>query len=329
MNAPLQDACARPVNYLRISVTDRCNLACVYCKPLSPSPRLLHEDILRFEEILVIARAALESGIRKIRITGGEPLVRKGTLSFLKKLSHLPGLEKLAITTNGVLLPSSLDQLQDAGVHQINVSLDTLDPEVFFRITGKDAFHGVWAGIEEALARKCFIIKLNAVALRGINEKDFPALASLALDNSLSVRFIEEMPIGHHHHADHRPVLVQEIKNALKDLGPLIPLPSDPLDGPARKFTFPGARGEIGFIPALSRHFCHTCNRLRLTADGRLRPCLLSDISHDIKGPLRRGADKKEIQSIFISCLRHKGAEHIFHPDSEGQVDTAMARIGG
>ncbi|TYT74501.1 GTP 3',8-cyclase MoaA [Desulfobotulus mexicanus] len=325
----MQDACARPVNYLRISVTDRCNLACIYCNPISPSPRLRHEDILRFEEILVIARAALEIGIRKIRITGGEPLVRKGIFPFLKKLGSLPGLERLAITTNGILLPSSLDRLQDAGVHQINISLDTLDPETFFRITGKDAFHEVWTGIEEALARKSFIIKLNAVALRNVNEKDFSALASLALNNNISVRFIEEMPIGHHHHADHRPVLVQEIQDSIGALGSLTPLPSDQLDGPARKFTFPGAKGEIGFIPALSRHFCHTCNRLRLTADGRLRPCLLSDISHDIKGPLRHGAGKKEIQNIFISCLRHKGAEHIFHPDSEGQVDTAMARIGG
>ncbi|MCW7754693.1 GTP 3',8-cyclase MoaA [Desulfobotulus sp. H1] len=329
MTLPLQDGCGRPVTYLRISITDHCNLRCLYCTPEKPNPRLSHQHILRFEEILVIAQTALDMGIRKIRITGGEPLIRKGVFSFLNHLGKLPGLRRLAITTNGVRLASTLNQLEEAGVHQLNISLDTMDPGKFARITGKDCFHTVWEGIERAVESGSFRIKLNAVALRGINEKDFLPLASLARQWPVSVRFIEEMPIGHRHNRNHRPILVPEIRQILEPLGPLSPISSEAEDGPASRFSFPGAIGEIGFIPALSRHFCHNCNRLRLTADGRLRPCLLSDESMDIGGPLRRGVPNSRLQEILRESLKHKGAEHHFNPESADQVDTAMIRIGG
>jgi cyclic pyranopterin phosphate synthase len=325
----LVDGCARPVTYLRISVTDRCNFSCCYCTPSKPNPRLSHEDILRFEEILTIARIGLDLGIRKIRITGGEPLVRKGLLPFLRTLGQLPGLERLALTTNGMLLEDALPFLREAGVHQINLSLDTLDPEKFRKITGKDAFHVVWRALTAALDTEAFTLKLNAVALRGVNEADLLPLALLAQKWPISVRFIEEMPIGHAQKKTGSPLLVPEIQKHLMPLGPLTPLASGFTDGPAQRFTFPGAKGEIGFIPALSRHFCKTCNRLRLTANGRLRPCLLSDASTDIRTALRQHEDENTLKALFHKSLRHKGAEHVFEPGGTGQVDTAMARIGG
>lgn len=314
---------------MRVSVTDHCNFSCCYCTPARPEPKLCHDDILRFEEILVLVRTGISLGIKKIRITGGEPLMRRGLFPFLDQLGHLPGLERLALTTNGLLLQKALPFLKKAGVQQLNISLDTLNPEKFHKITGVNAFHTVWHAIETALDMGGFTIKLNAVALRGNNEEDLLPLARLAESWPVSVRFIEEMPIGHGRKNGTPPLLMPEIRERLASLGPLIPLNGEEMDGPAQRFSFPGANGELGFIPALSRHFCKTCNRLRLTAHGRLRPCLLSDDSTDIKTALRNGADREELREIFRLSLKCKGAEHTFDPGSEGQVDTAMARIGG
>lgn len=325
----LTDRFQRPITYLRISITDHCNLACSYCTPEKPSPKLAHEEILSFEEILRLARIAVSSGIQKIRITGGEPLARRGVGPFLMELGRTPGLQRLALTTNAVLLHDLLPDLLAAGVDQLNISMDTLKRETFQKITGRDRFCEAWKGIRAAQKTGTFTIKLNAVALRGVNDMEIADLAALSLQENISVRFIEEMPIGRHHLQDRPPMLIPEIREKVMAIGPLLPVESSPLDGPAERFRIKGAAGEVGFISALSRHFCGRCNRLRLTSDGRLRACLLSDQATDIKTPMRNGASDDALAELFTQTVMQKGQEHHFRPESTDQVETAMQRIGG
>jgi cyclic pyranopterin phosphate synthase len=299
----LIDACNRRLNYLRISITDRCNLSCAYCLPCGDIPRLAHADILRYEEILRIVQVGAGLGISKVRVTGGEPLVRKGVYAFLSELSRIPGIRDLSLTTNGVLLMENIENIRSAGVTRINVSLDTLKPERYRDITGRMAFAQVWEGIRAAEALGFNPIKLNVVALSGVNDDELVELARLSLRFPFHVRFIEFMPIGQSRIGARPPLLVPEIQERIRVLGTLVPVPRTEMDGPAHRYRFEGGRGEIGFIPAISHQFCSRCNRLRLTASGQLRPCLLSDRQEDLKGFLCVGCSDEDLVEIFFEVI--------------------------
>jgi len=325
----LIDPYKRHLSYLRISITDRCNLRCIYCMPREMIPKLEHADVLRYEEILRVAKVAAGLGITKLRVTGGEPLVRRDVCDLLTQLNRTPGIREVSLTTNGVLLTERLDDLLAAGVRRINVSLDSLKPERFAAITRVDCFQKVWDGIMAALDRGMAPVKINVVALRGINDDELPDLAALSLRYPVHVRFIEQMPIGEAAMRPVQPLLTPEIKTLLAPLGRLEPVPATANDGPAERHRIPGAPGEIGFISALSHHFCDRCNRLRLTASGGLRPCLLSDHEEDMRTPLRQGASDVELAQVFLSAVRHKPARHHLAEPRHEEIASAMSGIGG
>ena len=325
----LIDPCNRHLNYLRISITDRCNLKCIYCVPRDKITRLSHDDILTYEEILRLVKIGVELGISKVRVTGGEPLVRKGVYGFLSQLSRISGLADLSLTTNGVALKDNLTKIKSAGIKRINISLDTLQRKKFEHITGLDRFDQVWQGIEMARDMDFQPIKLNIVALNGVNDDELTDMALLSFDNPFHIRFIEYMPIGDSQMGNGPLLLAPEIKKRLSELGQLVPVGNSANDGPAQRYRFQGARGEIGFIPALSHHFCETCNRLRLTASGQLRPCLLSDHHEDIKGPLRAGCSDDELVEIFFKTVRYKPSDHNLSSGNQFRVCGQMRAIGG
>jgi cyclic pyranopterin phosphate synthase len=328
MTSKLIDKYHRHLNYLRVSITDRCNLECVYCRPGGLIPILPHAEILSYEEILRIVGVGVKLGISKVRITGGEPLVRRGVFDFLKKLAAMEGIRDLSLTTNGVLLRDNTHRIRAAGIRRINVSLDTLDPRRYHRITGRDCFDRVWQGIEEAHRAGLFPIKINVVALRGVNEDELTDLAALSLEYPFHVRFIEYMPMGMAADREKgKTMLTPEIRQRIETLGSLSPVKRGASDGPAERFRLEGARGEIGFISAISQHFCHQCNRLRLTASGQLRSCLLSDRQVDMKTPLRTGCSDDDIAAIFFDAVRHKPSAH--HLASQHKIKGQMSAIGG
>ena len=325
----LIDTCNRHLNYLRISITDRCNLQCRYCVPRDLIPKLSHNDILTYEEILRLVRIAIRLGISKVRVTGGEPLVRKGVYAFLQKLVAIKGLKDVSLTTNGILLKDNLEKIQAAGISRINISLDTLNPSKYREITGFDEFDSVWQGIEKANCMGFYPIKLNVVALRGINDEELAEMARLSFRYPFHVRFIEYMPIGRSDFSPDSLLLAPEIKSRISELGNLVAVQETENDGPAQRYQFEGAVGEIGFIPALSQHFCNKCNRLRLTASGQLRPCLLSDHQEDLKTAIRQDVSDRQLADIFIRAVRHKPSDHNLLANSSARVSAAMRGIGG
>ncbi len=325
----LTDPYRRHLNYLRLSVTDRCNLKCAYCVPRELIPKLLHRDILRYEELLRVVRIGVSLGITKVRVTGGEPLVRKGIAEFLSELTAIDALTDASLTTNGVLLGTYLDRLRDAGIRRINVSLDTLQRKKFERITGVDAFDTVFAGILSAVDAGFSPVKINAVALRGINDDELVDLARLSIDRPLQVRFIEHMPIGTAMVGAQPPLLAPEIRERIRPLGELIPVKSSGGDGPAERYRLPGAAGEIGLIRPLSHHFCSHCNRLRLTASGMLRPCLLSDYEEDLRTPLRKGLLDEDLKAVFLRAVSRKPRQHALAEDRCRPRSGQMCAIGG
>jgi cyclic pyranopterin phosphate synthase len=328
-NPKLIDRYNRHLNYLRISITDRCNLHCLYCVPQDLIPRLHHDDILRYEEIIRIVKVGIGLGISKVRVTGGEPLVRKGVYDFLKDLTAIAGLSDVSLTTNGVLLQENIRKIYDAGISRINISLDTLNRNKFEKITGHDAFNRVWQGIEAAQAIGFAPIKLNIVALNGINDEELTDMARLSLTRPFHIRFIEYMPIGKSRMGNGPLLLAPEIKERFRVLGKLIPIKNDQNDGPAKRYKIEGAVGEIGFIPAISQHFCNGCNRLRLTASGQLRPCLLSDHQEDLRGLLRGGGSDQQLAEHFFKAVRHKPSDHNLAGQRAGRVCGQMRAIGG
>jgi GTP 3',8-cyclase len=326
----LIDSYNRGLNYLRISITDRCNLSCLYCSPRHQSPKLSHEAILSYEEILRLVKISVLLGVSKVRITGGEPLVRKGVYRFIKAMHRIEGIQDVSMTTNGVLLKDHVDDLTGAGLHRINISLDTLKPVKFKKITGLDAFDQVWEGIQQAYRGGLSPIKINTVAMRHFNDDELADIARLSFTYPFHFRFIEYMPIGFTEAAMDSSLYTPEIKQRLTDqIGELIPVEHQITDGPAKRFRFAGAAGEVGFISAMSHHFCHTCNRLRLTASGQLRSCLLSDHQEDLKTPLRGGASDEELSAIFLKAARMKGVQHGLTADAQLRVSGQMSSIGG
>lgn len=297
----------RKINYLRLSVTDRCNLRCMYCMPDEGIDFVRHKEILSYEEMLHLVEVSIRAGIRKVRLTGGEPLVRRGFIDFLEKLSSLEGLEEITLTTNGVLLPEFASDIRACGICRINISLDTLRPERFFQITRRDYFEKVLAGIREAERLEFNPIKINVVAIRGFNEDEILNFARLTLDKPYHVRFIEYMPVGEQNSwTSEKFISTQEIKEVILQMGGLWPVLSNPFDGPAERFKLEGGKGEIGFIGALSNHFCDSCNRLRLTAEGHLRGCLFSDREIDIKTPLRQGRGDDHLIHLITRAIQGK-----------------------
>ncbi len=320
----------RHINYLRVSITDWCNLRCIYCSPLDKIPKLKHEDVLTYEEILRIIKIGVGLGITKVRITGGEPLVRKGVYDFLARVTQIEKLRDVCLTTNGILLADHLDEIKNAGIKRLNISLDTLNRKKFIQITGYDKFDKVWHSIQQAHLKGFGPIKINVVALKGINEDELIEFGKLSLVYPFHIRFIEYMPIGNSQVDSTRHLLTPEIKERLGQIGKLIPLNiKTSQDGPAERYKFLNAPGEIGFISALSHHFCSTCNRLRLTAAGRLRACLLSDHEEDIKIVLRGGGTDAQLASIFFKAVRHKGIQHTISPGQTSKIKQQMTGIGG
>lgn len=300
---------SRIINYLRLSVTDRCNLRCIYCMPDEGMDFVPHDEILSYEEMLHLVKVSVRSGIRKVRLTGGEPLVRKNFVSFLERLSAIEDLKEISLTTNGVLLKDYASGIRQCGICRINVSLDSLKPERFFRITRRDLFHKVWEGIETAERLNFHPIKINVVAMRGINDDEVLDFARLTLEKPFHVRFIEFMPVGKNNNwSSERFISTGEVLARIKAVGDLEPVEHHAMDGPAERFRIRGARGEVGFISAVSNHFCDTCNRLRLTAEGRLRGCLFSDKEIDVKTPLREGKGDDYLAGLLSRAIAEKPA---------------------
>jgi len=325
----LIDRFDRRINYLRISLTDRCNLRCIYCMPPEGERKLRHKDILRYEELLRIARIAIKLGINKIRLTGGEPLVRKGIQEFIPMLTALNGLDDVSLTTNGVYLKDNLEILKAAGIKRINVSLDSLKRLNFKLITRFDYFNEVWEGIEKAKDMGFYPIKINIVIMKGINDNEVLDFARLAIDQPYHIRFIECMPIGLQTN-NTAFISNSEIEKTIVDrFGPLIPLSHGQSDGPAARFRFDGGKGEMGFISAISDPFCKDCNRLRLTANGVILPCLLSNTEVDIKDPLRRGCLDEELIKVFQDAVHLKPKSHPLNPEDNQRVHRKMCSIGG
>ena len=325
----LVDREKRHLNYLRISITDRCNLRCLYCVPEGRIPKLDHEDILSYEEILRLVKIGTRLGIRKVRITGGEPLVRKGVIDFLGRLTRIRELEDVSLTTNGVLLASNAQRIFDAGIRRINISLDSLNREKYAQITGYDQFERVWTGIERARKIGFNPIKINVVAMRGINDEEIIDFGRLSLDLPFHIRFIEYMPIGNSRTSSRDQILTPEIQEKISTIDELVPVNNGHNDGPARRYRIANAQGEVGFISALSHHFCNRCNRLRLTADGKLRACLLSDYHEPFKDVLRNGGSDEQLAEIFRTAVRQKAAKHQLCPHGETTVNGQMQGIGG
>ncbi len=332
LNKPVEliDKYNRRLSYLRISVTDHCNLNCMYCRPLSSNLKLSHQEILRYEELLRIVRVGAELGISKVRITGGEPLVRGNIYEFLTQLSKIDGLRDISLTTNGVLLEKNLAKIQSAGIKRLNISLDSLKPERIITITGHDVYDKVWGGIQKAHRMGINPIKLNMVPIRNVNDDELLEFARLSLTYPFHIRFIEYMPIGNICIGPDRRILASEIKQRLEEaIGPLQPIVQASSHGPAQRYRFDGAPGEIGLISPISNHFCATCNRLRLTASGHLRLCLLSDLQVDLATPIRNGINDEELKDIILEAVRIKPMEHKFYGGSADCLKDQMSAIGG
>ncbi|MBA4369790.1 MAG: GTP 3',8-cyclase MoaA [Desulfobacterium sp.] len=325
----LVDRSDRHLDYLRVSITDHCNLNCTYCLPFSSQFKQSHRDILRYEEILHLIQIFSDLGISKIRITGGEPLVRKEIFPFLTRLHEIRGIDDLAMTTNGLLLQDHLVKIKSAGIRRLNISLDSLNPENYHRITGHDVFQKVWEGILAAEKLGFHPIKINVVALRGINDHELTDMAKLSFSHPFHIRFIEYMPIGDSAMQPENPLFTKEIQERIASLGELYPIQREKMDGPARRFRFKNAIGEIGFISPISHHFCQTCNRLRLTASGFLRTCLLSDHQTDLKTPLRSGFSDQQIAHVILNAIRLKPTSHDLNSKQAAQIASPMSAIGG
>ena len=326
------NAGSRNINYLRISVTDRCNFRCRYCVPSTPFSVIAHDKIARYEEILKITRLACDLGITKVRITGGEPFVRKGIFSFLEQLTAIDCLKDISITTNAALLnKKKIQQLIGLGIKRLNISLDTLTATNFEQITGRNRFEQVWASIMAARELGISPVKINTVALRGFNDNEIETLAALTLDYPFHIRFIEYMPMGDSAIEKGQQILTSEIKEKIESrFGRLLPVKRTENDGPAKKYQIPGAKGIVGFITPISSHFCSECNRLRLTSRGTLRPCLLNNYERNIINPLRNGASDAELKEIIIDTLKKKPSFHGLteHP-IKGAPISHMTSIGG
>jgi cyclic pyranopterin phosphate synthase len=320
------DSFGRSINYLRISVTDRCNLRCIYCMPPEGVPQMSHSEILSYEEIQTVSRAAAELGINRIRVTGGEPLVRAELPNVIKMLSQIEGIQELSLTTNGTMLKKYAWELKKAGLSRVNVSLDTLKPDKFRYITRLGKLKDVLEGIEAAREAGLQPVKINTVVMRGINDDEILDFARMTCEDRWHVRFIELMPFKGV--AEFVPSV--ELRQHIGLLGRLEPCPSITGNGPAMYYRLSGAKGTIGFISPLTElSFCSRCNRMRLASDGKLRPCLLGEDEIDMKVPLRNNASMEEIKRLILNAVASKPEHHHLEGGNVRVVKRKMSQIGG
>jgi cyclic pyranopterin phosphate synthase len=324
----ISDSFQRPINYLRISVTDRCNLRCVYCMPEEGVTLMPHADILTYEEIYTVAKVAAGMGINKVRLTGGEPLVRLGLADLVKMLASIEGIDDLSLTTNGILLAHHATELKQAGLRRVNISLDTLQPERFRKITRCGELVDTLKGIDAAHAVSLEPVKINMVVMAGINDDELIDFARKTIEDGWHVRFIEHMPVIADSPTPSRLFSVKEMRNRIEALGKLEPWKVNVGNGPAKYFRLPGAKGTIGFITPVTEHFCYRCNRLRLTADGKLRPCLLSEEEIDLREDLRSGASPDELKRLIEKAIARKPERHHL---AEGKTRNGrpFSQVGG
>ena len=324
----MRDGYGREINYLRISVTDKCNLRCRYCMPAVGVPTLPRSEVLTLEELARVAGVMAGLGLKKVRLTGGEPLVRNNVTALLRRLHEREGIMRLALTTNGILLKKLLPELVAAGLDAVNISLDTLDAGIFRQITGSDGLEDVLEGMEAAWDGG-LSVKLNCVPCRELNPGEPVRLAGIARDRAIDVRFIELMPIGQGRLFTGVPS--EELLGQLSEVyGPAHPLPYSSGEGPAQYYAFDGFSGRIGFISPITHRFCADCNRLRLTAEGRLKLCLYYSDGIDLRPLLRRGASDDELRAAIAQALRQKPREHCFGgTDGPATERRRMDQIGG
>jgi GTP 3',8-cyclase len=329
MTTIAHDRFGRIINYLRISLTDKCNLRCVYCMPEDMVFRPNHE-LMQDDELRTLVNVFAELGFKKFRLTGGEPTIRQNVVEICRFIAHTPGVTSLSMTTNGVLLKDLAKPLADAGLQRVNISIDTLDPVRFKKITRWGSLDQVWAGVEAAERAGLTPVKLNAVVVRGFNDHDVTELAKLTLDNPWQMRFIEMMPFGDvATFAQEQIITDEQIRQRIADeYQPLEPVNDGRLDGEARMYAFPGAKGEVGFISTVSAPFCASCNRARLTADGVLRLCLLRDKEVDLLTPLRNGATEADLKQIILDGIWWKPWGHGL-ADDVIPLTRVMSQIGG
>lgn len=324
------DGYGRVIDYIRISVTDRCNLRCAYCMPEEGIQSVCHDQILRYDEILRLAGIFASLGMRKIKLTGGEPLVRKGVPELAAKLKQIPGIEQVTLTTNGVCLKEQMQSLAEAGIGGINLSLDTLNPAVFERITRRDSFDQAMEGLEEALKYPEIPLKINCVPMN-LEGQNVVELAGLARKYRIHVRYIEMMPIGLGKQFGFQSE--EEILRELETVyGPSRPFDGTLGNGPGHYVSFEGFAGKIGFISAISHKFCERCNRVRLTSQGFLKTCLQYERGADLRGLLRGGASNEEIRAAVEAAIHSKPASHQFLQERGTDTDREthmMAQIGG
>lgn len=328
----LIDSHGRKINYIRVSVTDRCNLRCIYCMKKVGLEHMEREEILSFEEIENVIRIAVRLGISKVRLTGGEPLVRKGFINFVENVSKIEGIKDLSLTTNGSLLERYAEKLKKAGIRRVNISLDTLKPERYKEITTRGEIIDVFKGIEAARKFGIKPVKINVVVIRGMNDDEIANFAKFAFENDLNVRFIEYMPVGATDLWDKdKCVSVDEMLNELKKIGKIEKIGNED-NGPAEYYKFEGKKGKIGLISPISNHFCSSCNKLRLTADGRLRKCLFSDEEVDIRKILRSVGDgdvEKEVEEAVLKAVSTKPEKLDLERLGELVFKRTMSQIGG
>jgi cyclic pyranopterin phosphate synthase len=327
---PLRDGWGREIKSLRVSVTDKCNFRCTYCMPAEGLEWLGREQILTYEEIDRLVGIMAAMGVEEVRLTGGEPLVRRDLPELVRMLAVVPGVNDLSLTTNGILLDRLTGPLVDAGLRRLNVSLDSLSHVRFAEITRRDALDRVLAGLEEAERHpQLRPIKVNCVAVRGFTEEEVPALAELARRKPYVVRFIEFMPLDADEAWREDDVLSgAEIRELIEERWPLVEIPAKP-SSTARRFRFVDGAGEIGFVNPVSEPFCSSCDRIRLTADGQLRTCLFSRREWDLKTPLRDGSSDEQIESLIRWAVRHKELKHKINEPGFVRASRSMSQIGG
>jgi len=325
----LRDKHQRTIDYMRVSVTDRCNVRCVYCMPKEGVASASHDEILTDDEILRVCNAAVRLGVKRIKLTGGEPLVRRNMPILVKELKAIPAIEEVTLTTNGILLADYLEMLVDYGIDGINISLDTINRQLYQEITRFDGLDQVLENIDRALSYDSLVIKVNCVPISWANQ-DFVKLAYLAKERAIHVRFIEMMPIGYGKGFQY--VSEEEIKQQISEkYGPIIPVQERLGNGPSQYYEVIGFRGKIGFISAMSHQFCHRCNRIRLTSQGRLKTCLQYETGADLKMLLRNGVSEDELVRAMQASILEKPKEHGFTggQSTANREPHEMVKIGG
>lgn len=321
----MRDKFSRNIDYMRVSVTDLCNLRCFYCMPEDGVCKRDHGDVLRYEEIARIVEEGAKIGISKIRITGGEPLVRPGIEEFVARVSEIEGIEEVSMTTNGILLDGKAKELKRAGLNRINISMDSLDPDKYRRITRGGSLKRVFRAVNTCLEEGIKPVKINTVILKGINDDEIEDFARLTTMLPVHVRFIELMPVGEA--ADVYDEYCMSVDEVMAKLPGLVPAVQGMGNGPAKCYAYRGALGTVGFIAALSHNFCRNCNRIRLTADGKIKPCLNSNVEVDLKPALREG--KGSVAELFRSAIGQKPEKHHMEEMQDAGGNRRMYQIGG